>query len=163
MLIVIVIIGILAWALIPRIGSARDKANDTARKAHLQWVATALISYTVDWHSLPWTGWECGDLQTVIANTLENYQYSQQLLPVDPNNVQVSLKTDGTLESIDSDSSNWHYLYCKLDNSHFALISVLSSNWNLSSMPAKGDGYTFSSMSSAITESETNKYYVYLQ
>ena len=35
MLIVIVIIGILASALIPRLSKARERANDTARKAHL--------------------------------------------------------------------------------------------------------------------------------
>lgn len=48
MLIVIVIIGILAAALIPRLMSARGRANDTARKADLQQVGTALISYQVD-------------------------------------------------------------------------------------------------------------------
>jgi len=45
MLIVIVIIGILAAALIPRLTSARGRANDVARKADLQQIATALISY----------------------------------------------------------------------------------------------------------------------
>jgi len=48
MLIVIVIIGILAAALIPRLMSARGRANDTARKADLQQLGTALISYQVD-------------------------------------------------------------------------------------------------------------------
>lgn len=42
MLIVIVIIGILAWVLIPKIGWAREKANDVAIKANVrsfaQWV-----------------------------------------------------------------------------------------------------------------------------
>ena len=52
MLIVIVIIGILAWALIPRIGSARDKANDTAREANVRSLATALVSYGLD-HDFP--------------------------------------------------------------------------------------------------------------
>ena len=48
MLIVIVIIGVLASALIPRLGSARGKANDVARKADLQQIATALISRQLD-------------------------------------------------------------------------------------------------------------------
>jgi prepilin-type N-terminal cleavage/methylation domain-containing protein len=48
MLIVIVIIGILAAALIPRLQSAKGRANDTARKADLQQVATALVSYQID-------------------------------------------------------------------------------------------------------------------
>jgi prepilin-type N-terminal cleavage/methylation domain-containing protein len=48
MLIVIVIIGILAAALLPRLSSARGRANDVARKADLQQTAAALISYNID-------------------------------------------------------------------------------------------------------------------
>jgi general secretion pathway protein G len=55
MLIVIVIIGILAAALIPRLMSARGRANDTARKADLQQLGTSLISYQVDNSSFPMT------------------------------------------------------------------------------------------------------------
>ena len=56
MLIVIVIIGILAAALIPRLMSARDRADDTARKADLSQLGTALISYQVDNGVFPSTG-----------------------------------------------------------------------------------------------------------
>jgi type II secretory pathway pseudopilin PulG len=55
MLIVIVIIGVLASALIPRLGSARGKANDVARKADLQQIATAIISYQIDKNMFPST------------------------------------------------------------------------------------------------------------
>jgi prepilin-type N-terminal cleavage/methylation domain-containing protein len=48
MLIVIVIIGILAAALIPKLSSARGRANDTARKAVLSQVAAALVSHQID-------------------------------------------------------------------------------------------------------------------
>jgi len=48
MLIVIVIIGILASALIPRLNSARGRANDTARKAALQQVSAVMVSYSID-------------------------------------------------------------------------------------------------------------------
>lgn len=53
MLIVIVIIGILAAALIPRLTSARGRANDTARKADLQQVAAALVTYQIDFGRFP--------------------------------------------------------------------------------------------------------------
>ena len=53
MLIVIVIIGILMAALIPRLSSARGRANDVARKSHLNQVATALISYQIDHGKFP--------------------------------------------------------------------------------------------------------------
>ena len=48
MLIVIVIIGILAAALLPQIWSARDKANDTAREANVRTLVTALVQYWMD-------------------------------------------------------------------------------------------------------------------
>jgi len=56
MLIVIVIIGILAAAIIPRLNSARGRANDVARKADLNQVATALITYQLDTGKFPSTG-----------------------------------------------------------------------------------------------------------
>ena len=48
MLIVVVIIGILAAALIPRLTSVKDKANDSARKANLQQLVTAMSTYNLD-------------------------------------------------------------------------------------------------------------------
>jgi len=56
MLIVIVIIGILAAALIPRLASARGRANDVARKADLQQTAAALVAYQIDHGKFPVTG-----------------------------------------------------------------------------------------------------------
>ena len=53
MLIVIVIIGILAAALIPRLSSARSRANDTARKADLQQLATLMNTSIMDTKTLP--------------------------------------------------------------------------------------------------------------
>ena len=53
MLIVIVIIGILAAALIPRLSNARGRSNDTARKADLRQVATVINAYIVDKWSVP--------------------------------------------------------------------------------------------------------------
>jgi type II secretion system protein G len=66
MLIVIVIIGILAAALIPRLMSARSRANDTARKADLQQLGTALISYQVDNSSFPATPGSVDTLKTQL-------------------------------------------------------------------------------------------------
>lgn len=45
MLIVIVIIGILAAALIPRLTGAQAKARNTARKADLSQINTAIMAY----------------------------------------------------------------------------------------------------------------------
>ena len=48
MLIVIVIIGILAAVLIPKIGWAREKAEDVAVKANVKSYATAVVQYYMD-------------------------------------------------------------------------------------------------------------------
>ena len=53
MLIVIVIIGILAAALIPRITSMQARARDTARTADMRNVSTALESYKIDNNTYP--------------------------------------------------------------------------------------------------------------
>ena len=48
MLIVIVIIGILAAALIPRLTGIQGRARDVARKGDLQQISTALATYNLD-------------------------------------------------------------------------------------------------------------------
>lgn len=48
MLIVIVIIGILAAALIPRLTGVQSRARDVARKADLSQISTALATYQLD-------------------------------------------------------------------------------------------------------------------
>lgn len=53
MLIVIVIIGILIAALVPRLSSARGRANDIARKADLAQVGVALVAYQIDHAKFP--------------------------------------------------------------------------------------------------------------
>ncbi len=82
MLIVIVIIGILAWALIPRIWNARDKANDVAREANVKSIATAMsqalmdsVAITCDANAVPyaalWRYWITASLngQPQAGNT----------------------------------------------------------------------------------------------
>lgn len=79
MLIVIVIIGILAAALIPRLSSARGRANDVARKADLAQVAAALVSYQIDNGSYPTTGGVLSGIETALNSAgMDN-------IPSDPN------------------------------------------------------------------------------
>ncbi len=56
MLIVIVIIGILAAALVPRLISVQGRARDTKRKADLQQIGSALAIYKTDNATFPATG-----------------------------------------------------------------------------------------------------------
>jgi len=51
MLIVVLIIGILAAALIPRLRSVQEKARDTKRKSDISQIASALSIYKIDRNS----------------------------------------------------------------------------------------------------------------
>ena len=53
MLIVIVIIGILAAALIPRLTGIQARARDTGRKADMNQIASALQTYQLDYTTFP--------------------------------------------------------------------------------------------------------------
>ena len=80
MLIVIVIIGILAAALIPRLASARGRANDTARKADLQQIASALVAYQIDHGHFPsTTSWAISYINTELISA------GMSSVPTDPN------------------------------------------------------------------------------
>lgn len=82
MLIVIVIIGILAAAIIPRLNSARGRANDVARKADLNQVATALITYQLDTGKFPitWT-----TLDQISGDLIKGWMTSIPRDPANPN------------------------------------------------------------------------------
>lgn len=54
MLIVVVIIGILAAALIPRLQSAQARARDTVRIKDITSIASMAEIYKLDYGTLPW-------------------------------------------------------------------------------------------------------------
>jgi type II secretory pathway pseudopilin PulG len=85
MLIVIVIIGILAAALIPRLLNARGRANDTARKADLQQIATVLVAYQIDNGSFPQCPLGLGNPCELKDIADELTKAGMSGLPTDPN------------------------------------------------------------------------------
>ncbi len=101
MLIVIVIIGILTAAIIPRLNSARGRANDVARKADLNQVATALITYQLDTGKFPTTG---GTIDIIEKELREWWMTS---IPKDPANNSTFSGINGITEWQDSS----YYLY----------------------------------------------------
>lgn len=72
MLIVIVIIGILAWVLIPKIGWAREKANDVAVKANVRSLAQWVLQMQLAW---TWTPADFNALNTADNATKYNFNY----------------------------------------------------------------------------------------
>ena len=85
MLIVVVIIGILASALIPRLTSVKDKANDSARKANLQQLVTAMSMYVIDDPIPVTTAGATGDTYTTAITTALT-KGGMKSIPSDPSN-----------------------------------------------------------------------------
>jgi len=68
MLIVIVIIGILAAALVPRLRSVQERARDTKRKTDLQQIITAIELYKGDNNRFPYVNANCGCYHGSVPN-----------------------------------------------------------------------------------------------
>lgn len=123
MLIVIVIIGILAAAIIPRLNSARGRANDVARKADLNQVATALITYQIDNSRFPSSG------TTIDQISNELIAWGMTSIPKDPANTDIfsGVKVDA------SATNKWYYSYTPIkknwiSNWWFVLMSKMESH-----------------------------------
>lgn len=101
MLIVIVIIGILMAALIPRLSSARGRANDVARKADLAQTASALVSHQIDVGNFPSSIWK---LSLITTELVAAWMSS---LPSDPNASRVFSGISGT-------GGAWEYVYTSI-------------------------------------------------
>lgn len=117
MLIVIVIIGVLAAALIPRLSSARGRANDTARKADLQQIATAIVAAQLDNANLPTTWGSVNRMATQLADAWISS------IPTDP---VASAKVEVGWATL---SSWWQYAFIPVkkwwqDNAGFVLMAA---------------------------------------
>lgn len=129
MLIVIVIIGILMAALIPRLSSARGRANDVARKSHLSQVATALISYQIDHGKFP----VCDNdpLKWCILDDIKDDLIGAGLssIPTDPDTQR---KLDVGIEGVSTTA--WQYGYITIEkrgiaNNGFVLMAATETAW----------------------------------
>lgn len=83
MLIVIVIIWVLAAALIPRLTSVRDRANDVARKADLNQISTAIIARQMD-HNWELPGANTGNVLDAAAISSDLKDAGLDSVPQDP-------------------------------------------------------------------------------
>ena len=109
MLIVVIIIGVLMSALIPRLKGAQERARDTARKANLAQISTALEMYFNDNGVYP-----DGSCASELADTLIPAYLNS--IPTDPQGARVTYgTTDGWCGS-------WSYGYSPLQKSS-------ASNW----------------------------------
>jgi len=124
MIIVIVIIGILAAAIIPRLSGARGRANDVARKADLQQIAAALVSYQIDHGSFP--NW-CSNGCSLSWISSELIWAGINSIPTDPNSTRVfsGLSTNIT-------AGQYGYITVSkwgISNNGFALMAGTETEW----------------------------------
>lgn len=148
MLIVIVIIGILAAALIPRLTGAQGQARDTARLADLNQIGTALAVYQADNDSLlPATG---GSVDAVLDMLTNGYIKS---LPKDPKG------SAGTV-CWQNGSANYAY-YVQSSNDFFGLGTAIETEKKGNSINgvAVGNCDTLAHANAAV--STTGAFFVY--
>ncbi len=122
MLIVIVIIGILAASLIPRLSNARGRANDVARKADLAQVAAALVAYQIDHGEFPEVSWALSN--PTISSALMRAWMST--IPSDPNQNRIIEWIPGAVK--------WQYFYAPISKwsipgNGFVLIAATETEW----------------------------------
>ena len=106
MLIVVVIIGILAAALVPRLTWAQAAARDSARKSDLNQISTALIMYSDQRGEFPfsWNDANCA------VDIWPNLQANLPEVPVDPQAQSVAYWTQSGW------CTGWSYAYAPILN-----------------------------------------------
>lgn len=120
MLIVIVIIGILAAALIPRLTGIQARARDTGRRADINQLVSAIATYQLDYQTIPSSG---GTLSAGVWNNSETV-----LAELVPTYMNVLPKEAGV--------GNMRYMYAVTSTFSAYSIAVLSegggsqSNWS---------------------------------
>ena len=146
MLIVIVIIGILAAAIIPNLLWARDRANDTARVSSLNQIAAWIITYQLDYGSYP-VG--CGTLDKVFSGSQWiNIEKIMPTLAKDPDNsTQISWLNSSVTLSV------WEFGYCWVKsngNNNWAFILMAKTNkpWSANRVFSTGTAGSCGSSSS---------------
>ncbi len=139
MLIVIVIIGILASALIPRLTSVQWKARDTSRKTALSQIGAALSIYQTDYGSFPSTG---GNIIWLYSWDLSNYMQS---IPKDPGNKAFSGVATAAVPTSCVVGNAWEYQYAPLrragsNDQAFALVAATEDGWWSNRLASVGSG-----------------------
>ena len=117
MLIVIVIIGILAAVLIPKIGWAREKAQDVAVKANVRSIAQGLLTKQLNGESVS------GETMTTFNTAPNSQTYNFNYITDGADNY--SIKTDGNKFIVCWKLDSWSW-----GNAPSAADSLVVAEWN---------------------------------
>ena len=147
MLIVVVIIGILAAAILPRLQGAQSSARDTARKSDLSQLGTALVAYVNNRGEFPKgtksttsegaAATPAGKADAFADTTMVPASYIEKALkevvdlsslPVDPNRWNTFKGANG----VDIDKGQYGYAIMKknsIDKGGFLLMARSETEW----------------------------------
>lgn len=137
MLIVIVIIGILIAALMPRMQAAQWRARDVSRKTALSQIQTAIVTYQWDnwrWPNLTW--WlEWTGVQSISEELRSAWMNS---VPDDP--IKSKFKWLGS-DSVEFDWQYWYVVAKRnwVDEWWFALMAKTEVEWWSNWVTCSGD------------------------
>ncbi len=148
MLIVVVIIGILSAALLPRLQGAQSAARDSARKSDLSQLGSAILSYYNNRGEYPWTWsdntWDAANRMIPAENIRDILMQVVELssLPTDPNRSNyISFKKEGNEAqatwnyfSSNNDIENGQYGYARMKkntikNGWYLLMARTETEW----------------------------------
>ena len=147
MLIVVVIIGILSAALLPRLQGAQSAARDSARKSDLSQLGSAILSYYNNRGEYPWTGsntWDATNRMIPAEQIRDILMQVVELssLPTDPNRSNyISFKKEGSEATAtwsyfkdNKDIENGQYGYARMKkntikNGWYLLMARTETEW----------------------------------
>lgn len=139
MLIVVVIIGILSAALLPRLQGAQSSARDAARRSDLNQLGSAILSYYNNRGEYPWPTTGGTAYSWVIAAKLIQDELMSVVelssLPTDPNkNNEIDFSWANWLFANQTKVSGWQYWYIRvmkntIPNWWYLLIARTETEW----------------------------------
>lgn len=128
LLVVIAIIGILASVVLASLGSARAKAKDTARKAEIKQLKTAIEAYYFEKGYYPNYG--SANIGYPVNTALSSHLVSTYISQISPN-----LVADGD-NYVYGDNGNSYGIYVKLENGVTCKTGTnVSTGWWGTSVP----------------------------
>lgn len=135
MLIVVVIIGILSAALLPRLQGAQSSARDAARRSDLNQLGSAILSYYNNRWAYPWS-WTDYTKALPASAIQEELMSVVELssLPTDPNKNNQIAFTEDWLWSWSDTIGSWQYGYLvvtknTIPQGWYVLIARTETEW----------------------------------
>lgn len=125
MLIVVVIIGILAAAILPRLTGAQAATRDTARRSALNQIAQGLELYNASNGSYPAAITDAGIGTELLTDLIPDYMKSIPGNPAKTEKFKTKIKNNADVES-----SAGNFLIAKLSDGTLALVAKVERREN---------------------------------